>query len=121
MNNSMPAALRHARTVPRLLSREQHTPTGCNKKKRLVISLPYPCAVPASSGVTLPPLECLFTIEEEIGLIGAFKLDGSMVKGRKMLNLASNITVLGDACGGFWCRALALVDALQSRRENCNV
>ena len=46
-------------------------------------------AVPASSGVTLPPLECLFTVEEEIGLVGAFNLDGSLVKGRTMLNLAS--------------------------------
>ncbi|CAM9348359.1 unnamed protein product, partial [Laminaria digitata] len=35
----------------------------------------------------LPPLECLFTIEEEIGLLGAFAMDGSMVKGRRMLNL----------------------------------
>ena len=46
--------------------------------------------VPASSGVTLPPLECLFTVEEEIGLVGAFALDESMIKGRTMLNLASN-------------------------------
>lgn len=37
----------------------------------------------------LPPLECLFTVEEEIGLVGAFNLDGSMVKGRTMLNLVS--------------------------------
>eukprot|EP00903_Cladosiphon_okamuranus_P006582 g6430.t1 len=43
--------------------------------------------LPASSGVKLPPLECLFTVEEEIGLVGAFNLDGSMVKGRTMLNL----------------------------------
>ncbi|CAM9585841.1 unnamed protein product [Ascophyllum nodosum] len=46
--------------------------------------------MPASSGVTLPPLECLFTVEEEIGLVGAFALDESMIKGRTMLNLASN-------------------------------
>lgn len=37
----------------------------------------------------LPPLECLFTVEEEIGLVGAFNMDGSMVKGRTMLNLVS--------------------------------
>ncbi|CAM9513569.1 unnamed protein product [Pylaiella littoralis] len=43
--------------------------------------------LPASSGVLLPPLECLFTVEEEIGLVGAFELDGSMLKGRTMLNL----------------------------------
>lgn len=35
----------------------------------------------------LPPLECLFTIDEETGLTGAFQLDGSMLQGRVMLNL----------------------------------
>lgn len=54
-----------------------------------------PCfAVPASSGVLLPPLECLFTVEEEIGLVGAFELDGSMLKGRTMLNLVSRTSSL---------------------------
>lgn len=35
----------------------------------------------------LPPLECLFTIDEETGLTGAFELDGSMLHGRTLLNL----------------------------------
>eukprot|EP00208_Stichococcus_sp_RCC1054_P000030 CAMPEP_0206143220 /NCGR_PEP_ID=MMETSP1473-20131121/19682_1 /ASSEMBLY_ACC=CAM_ASM_001109 /TAXON_ID=1461547 /ORGANISM="Stichococcus sp, Strain RCC1054" /LENGTH=503 /DNA_ID=CAMNT_0053538521 /DNA_START=190 /DNA_END=1701 /DNA_ORIENTATION=- len=35
----------------------------------------------------LPPIEALFTVEEEIGLKGAFALDGSLLKGRIMLNL----------------------------------
>lgn len=43
--------------------------------------------LPESSGTVLPPLECLFTVEEEVGLKGASVLDGSMVKGRTMLNL----------------------------------
>ena len=29
----------------------------------------------------LPPLECLFTVDEETGLTGAFQLDGSIVTG----------------------------------------
>jgi dipeptidase D len=29
----------------------------------------------------LPPLECLFTVDEETGLTGAFRLDGSLLKG----------------------------------------
>ena len=37
--------------------------------------------------VTLPPIEGLFTVEEEIGLVGAKALDGSMVEGRILLNL----------------------------------
>ena len=35
----------------------------------------------------LPPLECLFTVDEETGLTGAFELDASMLTGRTMLNL----------------------------------
>ena len=35
----------------------------------------------------LPPLECLFTVDEETGLTGAFALNGDILKGRTMLNL----------------------------------
>ena len=35
----------------------------------------------------LPPLECLFTVDEETGLTGAFALNGNIIKGRTMLNL----------------------------------
>jgi dipeptidase D len=34
-----------------------------------------------AASVTLPPLECLFTVDEETGLTGAFDLDGSMLSG----------------------------------------
>jgi len=36
---------------------------------------------------SLPPLECLFTVDEETGLTGAFALNGEIIKGRTMLNL----------------------------------
>ena len=39
------------------------------------------------SDSTLPPLECLFTVDEETGLTGAFALNGEILKGRTMLNL----------------------------------
>jgi len=35
----------------------------------------------------LPPLECLFTVDEETGLTGAKQLKGTMLKGKTMLNL----------------------------------
>lgn len=35
----------------------------------------------------LPPIEALFTIDEETGLTGAFGLDGSLLSGRTLLNL----------------------------------
>jgi len=41
----------------------------------------------ASNEVKMPPLECLFTVDEETGLNGAFDLDGSIIKGKRMLNL----------------------------------
>ncbi len=34
-----------------------------------------------------PPLEAVFTTDEEIGMIGAIKLDMSILKGKKMINL----------------------------------
>lgn len=37
------------------------------------------------SSATLPPIEALFTVDEETGLTGAFELDGSMLTGRYML------------------------------------
>ena len=42
--------------------------------------------LPASTA-KLPPIEALFTVDEETGLTGAFGLDGSMLAGRVMLNL----------------------------------
>lgn len=36
-----------------------------------------------------PPLECVFTVQEEIGLIGAVSLDGSLLSAETMINLDS--------------------------------
>ncbi|CAK0786449.1 hypothetical protein CVIRNUC_009662 [Coccomyxa viridis] len=35
----------------------------------------------------MPPLECLFTVDEETGLTGAFDLDASLLSGKTLLNL----------------------------------
>ncbi|HUZ17371.1 MAG TPA: aminoacyl-histidine dipeptidase [Spirochaetia bacterium] len=40
-------------------------------------------------GIEHPPLEALFTVDEEGGLVGATKLDGSIVSGKTILNLDS--------------------------------
>ena len=37
----------------------------------------------AARGAKLPPLECLFTVDEETGLTGAFQLDASMLSGAR--------------------------------------
>ncbi|MDN3650771.1 beta-Ala-His dipeptidase [Reinekea marina] len=44
-------------------------------------------AVITDETVVHPPLELLFTIEEETGLVGASELDASMLSATKMLNL----------------------------------
>jgi len=44
-------------------------------------------AVMTDPGVAHPPLELLFTVDEETGLGGALRLDASMLSGTRMLNL----------------------------------
>ena len=44
-------------------------------------------AVLESTDLVHGPLECLFTIDEETGLTGAFNLSGDFLKGTRMLNL----------------------------------
>ena len=54
-------------------------------------------------GAKLPPLECLFTVDEETGLTGAFALDGALLQGRTMLNLDTEewgAICIGCAGGG---------------------
>lgn len=41
------------------------------------------------SSLKAPPLECVFTVQEETGLFGAKTLDGSLLQGRTMINLDS--------------------------------
>ena len=43
----------------------------------------------ASSDIKHPALECLFTVDEETGLTGAFALDDKMLKGSVLINLDS--------------------------------
>ncbi|HEY3356254.1 MAG TPA: aminoacyl-histidine dipeptidase [Polyangia bacterium] len=44
-------------------------------------------AVASDPSVVHGPLELLFTVDEETGLTGAANLDGSLLKGRRMINL----------------------------------
>ncbi|MEG1988584.1 MAG: aminoacyl-histidine dipeptidase, partial [Oscillibacter sp.] len=46
-------------------------------------------AILADDTLAHPPLEALFTVDEETGMDGAFALDCSDLKGRKLLNLDS--------------------------------
>ena len=55
----------------------------------------------ASDDIAHPPIEALFTTDEEIGMIGAGKLDTSCIKGKKMINLdAEEPQTLTVSCAG---------------------
>ncbi len=46
-------------------------------------------AILASDDIAHPPIEALFTTDEETGMFGASALDGSLFKGKKLINLDS--------------------------------
>ncbi len=62
----------------------------------------------ASDSVEHPPLECVFTTDEETGMFGAVALDPKQVKGRKLINIDSEdegIFTVGCA-GGASCEVI---------------
>lgn len=62
-------------------------------------------ALMTDPGIERPPLELLFTVDEETGLGGALNLDGSMLTGQLMLNLDTedwHELYIGCAGGGGW-------------------
>ncbi|MDD7280720.1 beta-Ala-His dipeptidase [Floccifex sp.] len=52
----------------------------------------YMLALLDDDTLSLPALECVFTVQEEVGLCGATYLDTSMLKSKMMINLDSEIT-----------------------------
>ena len=65
------------------------------------IAIAYAMAVLASTDIPHPPIEAIFTVDEEIGMGGAKAVDLSQLKGRKCLNLDSEIEgVLTVGCAG---------------------
>lgn len=62
-------------------------------------------AVMTDASVVHPPLELLFTVDEETGLGGALSFDASLLSGKHMLNLDTedwNELYIGCAGGGGW-------------------
>lgn len=54
-----------------------------------------------SKDLTHPPIEAVFTTDEEIGMIGAGKLDMSSLRGRRMINLdAEEADFVTVSCAG---------------------
>ena len=58
-------------------------------------------AILESDTIPHPPIEAVFTIDEEIGMVGALALDMSLLKGKKMINLdAEEDDTLTVSCAG---------------------
>lgn len=53
------------------------------------IAVAYGLAVLASEDIPHPPLEVIFTVDEEIGMLGAAYIDCSQIKSHTMLNIDS--------------------------------
>lgn len=65
------------------------------------IAIAYGLALVKDKQLQLPPLEILLTVDEETGLFGAAGLDGSLLSGKKLINLDSEEEgVLLCGCAG---------------------
>jgi dipeptidase D len=62
------------------------------------IGMAYTLAILEDQNLQHGPLECLFTVDEETGLTGAFALEPDFLKGRMLLNLDSEDD--GELCIG---------------------
>ena len=70
------------------------------------IAVAYALAILASDDIPHPPLEAVFTVDEEIGMFGAAALDCSPLKSRVMLNMDSEEEgYLLVSCAGGICAA----------------
>ena len=51
------------------------------------IGVAYMLSVLTDDSIVCPPIECVFTVDEETGMHGAHALDVSILKGKKLINL----------------------------------
>lgn len=66
------------------------------------IAMAYALALLDSDDIPHPPLEAIFTVDEEIGMGGANYIDLSCIKGNILLNIDSDVegTILAGCAGG---------------------
>ena len=76
------------------------------------IALAYILSVLADPDVSHPPIEALFTVDEEVGMTGANGLDSFDLKGKRMINLDNEddgVIIVGCA-GGCTVKSLTPVE-----------
>ena len=67
------------------------------------IAIAYALAILDSDTIAHPPIEALFTVDEEVGMGGANAVDMSLLKGKFLLNIDSDTegTITVGCAGGF--------------------
>lgn len=70
-----------------------------------------------------PPVEVVFTIDEEAGMEGAFALDTSVLKGKKMINIDSEDegTLWVSCAGGARARVFLPVKTVSPQGSSCEI
>lgn len=65
------------------------------------IAVSIALAILADNELSCPPVEAVFTVDEEVGMDGAFAIDLSEVKGRRLINIDSDCEgVFTTGCAG---------------------
>jgi dipeptidase D len=83
------------------------------------IGLAMSLAILEDNNIKHGPIECLFTIDEETGLTGAFAMNEDMIKGRILLNLDSeDFGVLTVGCAGGGDSKIELPIKTQAAKNN---
>lgn len=80
------------------------------------IAAAYMLAILSDGNIVHPPLECLFTTDEEAGMRGALALDASQIKGRRLINIDTEEEghLLVSCCGGMRVNARIPVSRVDS-------
>lgn len=85
------------------------------------IAVAYALAVLDADDIAHPPIEAVFTVDEEIGMFGAAALDASCLKSRIMMNIDSEEegTLLVSCAGG--CTATCHLPVKRQERKGVTV
>ena len=80
------------------------------------IAVAYMLAILESDAILHPELECVFTVDEEIGMLGAAGMDMSQLRGKYLLNIDSEEEghLLAGCAGG-----CTITFSLPVERESC--
>lgn len=81
------------------------------------IAVAYILALLSDKNIPHPPIEAVFTSDEEIGMIGARELDTSVLKGKRLINIDSEEEgILTVSCAG-GVRAKCTIPLISSKSE----